>query len=35
MDYEKYKKRFKEVDTTYIAFEYKEAPVKESELVKN
>jgi hypothetical protein len=31
MDYEKYKKRFKEVDTTYIAFEYKEAPVKESE----
>ena len=34
MDYEKYKKRFKEVDTTYIAFEYKEAPVKESEFTK-
>ena len=31
MDYEKYKKKFKEVDTSYIAFEFKEAPVKESE----
>jgi hypothetical protein len=31
MDYEKYKKRFKEVDTSYIAFKYKKEPVKESE----
>jgi len=31
MDYEKYKKKFKEVDTSYIAFQFKQAPVKESE----
>lgn len=30
MDYETYKKRFKEIDTSYIPFDYKEEPVKES-----
>ena len=31
MDIEKYKKEFKKLDLSYIAFEYKDAPVKESE----
>ena len=34
MDYETYKKRFKEIDTSYIPFIYKEEPVKESEFTK-
>ena len=34
MDYEKYKKEFKKIDTSYIPFEYKNAPVKESEFTK-
>ena len=34
MDYEKYKKRFKEIDTSYIPFQYKDEPVKESEFSK-
>ena len=35
MDYEKYKKEFKKIDTSYIPFEYKDAPVKESEFTRN
>lgn len=31
MDYETYKKRFEQLDTSYIPFIYKEEPVKESE----
>jgi len=31
MDYQTYKKRFEQIDTSYIPFIYKEAPVKESE----
>ena len=34
MDYETYKKRFKQIDTSYIPFEFKQAPVKESEFTK-
>ena len=34
MDIEKYKKEFKKLDLSYIAFEYKDAPVKESEFSK-
>lgn len=34
MDYEKYKKEFKKIDTSYIPFVYKDAPVKESEFSK-
>jgi hypothetical protein len=34
MDYETYKKRFKQLDTSYIPFEFKQAPVKESEFTK-
>jgi hypothetical protein len=34
MDYEKYKKKFKEIDTSYIPFQYKDEPVKESEFTK-
>jgi hypothetical protein len=34
IDYEKYKKRFKEIDTSYIAFEYKDTPIKESVFTK-
>ena len=34
MDYEKYKKRFEEIDTSYIPFDYKKEPVKESEFTK-
>jgi len=34
MDYETYKKRFEKLDTSYIPFIYKEAPVKESEFSK-
>jgi hypothetical protein len=34
MDIEKYRKRFKEIDTSYIPFEYKDKPVKESEFSK-
>ena len=34
MDYEKYKKKFKEIDTSYISFQYKDEPVKESEFTK-
>lgn len=30
MDYETYKKRFKQIDTSYISFDYKEEPVKDS-----
>jgi len=35
MDYETYKKRFKQLDTSYIPFVYKDAPVKESEFTRN
>jgi hypothetical protein len=34
MDYETYKKRFQQIDTSYIPFIYKEEPVKESEFSK-
>jgi Asp-tRNA(Asn)/Glu-tRNA(Gln) amidotransferase C subunit len=34
MDIETYKKRFEKLDLSYIPFEYKEAPVKESEFTK-
>jgi len=34
MDIEKYKKEFKKLDLSYIAFEYKDEPVKESEFSK-
>lgn len=34
MDIEKYKKGFEKLDLTYIPFEYKDAPVKESEFSK-
>jgi Asp-tRNA(Asn)/Glu-tRNA(Gln) amidotransferase C subunit len=34
MDIETYKKRFQKLDLSYIEFEYKDAPVKESEFTK-
>jgi hypothetical protein len=35
MDYETYKKRFQQIDTSYIPFIYKDEPVKESEFTRN
>jgi hypothetical protein len=35
MDIETYKKRFQKLDTSYIPFVYKDAPVKESEFTRN